>query len=94
MASAKRIQAKPSSYDLSGFKLEELVSQKFLVELRKEIPAALVAGLVIGFSDDKHVVILSLEREDGKFISETVGLGGEQPQTDKVLHVLEGLESL
>ena len=93
MAQGKKIEATPSAYDITGLKLDALVDKKFLDELKKDIPGAFVAGLVFGFDEGKNVVILSHDREEGKYSLESVGIRGAQPATDKILRILERVEN-
>jgi len=91
----KKIGVEPSSYSLTGFKVEDLFSKKFVAELKKEMPTSIIAHFCIGFSDAKGIVAVSHERIEGKFDLERVYVEGEGANTDhKVKRAVEILKKV
>jgi len=74
-----RVSVQPLDYTTSGFKVEELVSEKFLAELKGNLPNALVAAILVGFTDSKEVVVVSHDRQEGKYVLDRVDIEGNNP---------------
>ena len=86
----KQISVEPSSFGMTGFKIEELFAKKFIAELKKEMPTSIIAHFCIGFSDAKNIVAVSHEVIEGKFDLEHVYVEGEGANADqKVKCVVE-----
>jgi hypothetical protein len=73
----KKISVEPSSFSLTGFKIEDLFSKKFIAELRKEMPTSIIGCVCIGFSDSKTIIQFQHERQDGKLDLEHVNIEGD-----------------
>lgn len=65
-AMSGRVEIKPSSYAVSGLKLEDLLSKRFVDALKKVFPTAIPGHLVLGFEDSKELLYLSHGRKEGK----------------------------
>ena len=73
----KGISVEPQSYSMTGVKLEDLFSDKFVTELRKEMPTFVIAHFCIGFADSKGIIAVSYDRQEGKFLLDRVYVEGE-----------------
>ena len=73
----KQICVEPQSYAMTGVKIEDLFTEKFVTKLRKEMPTSIIAHFCIGFTDSKEIVAVSYDRQEGKFILDRVYVEGE-----------------
>lgn len=73
----KKIGVEPLSYGMTGFRVDDLLSKKFIEELKKEMPTAIIAHFCISFTDSKNIVAVSHERIEGKTILDHVYVEGE-----------------
>ena len=79
MSNNPHVTVEPLTYGMTGFKVEDLVSQRFLEEIRKEMGNSVIAAIVIGFTDSKELVSISHDRKEGKTLLERVDVEGTEP---------------
>ena len=79
----KKIGVEPLSYGLTGFRVYDLFSKKFIEELKKEMPTSIVAHFCIGFTDSKNMVAVSHDRIEGKFILDRVNVEGDGAEAEQ-----------
>ena len=79
----KRIGVEPLSYGMTGFRVDDLFSKKFIEELKKEMPTSVIAHFCIGLTDSKNVVAVSHEREEGKILLDRVFVEGDGANAEK-----------
>lgn len=77
LANDKKISVAPRSYGMTGFRIDDLFSQKFIEALKKEMPTSVVAHLCIGFTDSKNLVAISHDRLEGKLVLDRVDIEGD-----------------
>ena len=91
----KQISVEPSSFGMTGFKIEDLLAKDFIAKLKKEMPTSIIAHFCIGFSDSKNIVAVSHELIEGKFDLERVYVEGEGANADqKVKCVVEVIKKV
>ena len=73
----KRISVEPSSYGMTGFRVEDLFSKEFMAKLKQEMPTSIIAHFCIGFTDSKNIVAVSHDRIEGKFLLDRVYIEGD-----------------
>jgi len=92
MAEEKRISVEPLSYGMTGFKVEDLFSKDFIVELKKEMPTSIIVHFCIGFVDSKDLVSVSHNRRDGKYVLDRVDVEG--PEIGPIKRMIEILRKV
>jgi hypothetical protein len=83
MGTKPAVVVEPLTFALTGFKVDDLVSSKFLEELKKAHPSGAVVAVVIGFTDTKEIVSISHDRDhdSGKFKFERVDVEGTEAKS-------------
>ena len=92
MTDRRQVAVEPLSFGMTGFKVEDLISKDVIAELRRELPTAITAGLVIGFTDSKEIVAVAHDRREGKYNLERVDVEGTEVKL--IEHVVEVLKKV
>jgi hypothetical protein len=81
MSTKPNVSSEPLTYGMTGFKVDDLVSPKFLAEMKKEFPTAIATFVIFGFADSKEGVAVFHDRDHdtGKFNIERVDVEGSGP---------------
>lgn len=81
MSTKPNVSSEPLAFGLTGFKLDDVMSTKFLSEFRKAFPTAITTAIVFGFTDSKEGIIIEHDRDhdSGKFNMERVDVEGSKP---------------
>lgn len=90
MDSSKKVAVEPAAFCMTGFNIDELVSPKFLAELRKEYPTAVVAAMTVAFTDSPETILVAHQREERRFVPLKVEVHGLQPaQSAKGVEIIK-----
>jgi hypothetical protein len=92
---SEKICIEPQSYAISGLKMDDVFTGKFLEILRKELPTSIIAHFCIGFSDSKDIISVSYDRREGKFILDKVYVEGEGSEAEpKIKSVVDTIKKV